>query len=70
MFLMFLGKGLEHKSHDERLRELAVQKRRFRGDLLAHYSSLKGEFSQVGVSRETSDRKRGNNLQLYWRGLG
>lgn len=38
MFLlqMELGKGLEHKSDDEWLRELGVQKRRYRGNLLAH----------------------------------
>lgn len=65
-----LVKDLEHKSHQEYLRELgwfSPEKRRLRGDLVTLYNCLKKGCRQVGFGlsfQVMNDRTGGNGLKL------
>ena len=63
-------RGLEHLSCEDRLRELELfrlEKRRFRGDLIAAFQYLKGVYKKDGdrlFRRSCRHRTRGNGFNL------
>jgi len=65
-----MGRGMEHLSCDERLRELglfSLEERSVQGDLIAAFLCLKGAYKKAGEGLFTgarSDRTRGNGFKL------
>ncbi|GAB0190068.1 mitochondrial enolase superfamily member 1 [Grus japonensis] len=63
-------RGLEHFSHEDRLRELglfSLEKRSLQGDLRAAFQYLKGAYRKAGeglFTRACSDRARSNAFKL------